>query len=39
MDVFIHFNRDNGLHTIEGTRDWKQLHDVLHDMSDTVSGF
>ena len=33
------FDRDNGLHTPEGTRDWKQVHSVLHDMSDTWSGF
>ncbi|KAL7490517.1 hypothetical protein ACHAWT_000218 [Skeletonema menzelii] len=33
------FNRDNGLHTSGGTRDWKQLHVVLHEMSDTFSGF
>ncbi|KAL9180496.1 hypothetical protein ACHAXT_010949 [Thalassiosira profunda] len=33
------FDRDNGLHTPEGTRDWGQVGSVLHEMSDTWSGF
>jgi hypothetical protein len=33
------FDRDNGLATPQGTRDWKQVSVVLHEMSDTWSGF
>lgn len=35
----VQFDRDNGLHTPEGTRNWKQVEAVLHEMSDTWSGF
>ena len=33
------FDRDNGLGTPGGIRDWRQVSIVLHEMSDTWSGF
>jgi hypothetical protein len=32
------YNRDNGLKTPDGTRDWLEVPVVLHDMNDTWSG-
>lgn len=33
------YNRDNGLKTPDGTRDWMEVPVILHEMADTWSGF